>query len=591
MSRKGRQQVEGTLDAGFTLIEVVIAITIIGAAMLTILAASTSGFAYQDMARQRQTAVGIGNRVIEELRARPFADLRAGIAPIDSSNPPPHAKKCRKIWKLVDCSPVVGFAGAGESLLHVGASTARPLNPNSETITLNGIAYTWTAFVSQSAPGRPLRLTAFVDWTWRSRAFSTSLQSLVWVPEGCIAGPSYPVAGACPGGKSNVGAVSPLKISVSVADTTGSKACGNVDSDATCTTTPAAAREWEVGKVEVGFEDGGGIQAVKGSVQVSESSQVLAQTAQADTDTTNGTPPSVGPFAIDSSALSLWDSGSIDFKNTNPSLNSNWNIVLRYPTDPDIVGSAYATATGTCGGTSEPCAGGVLANNLDGLRLSVTCTSGSCPGTSEIPMVDVYGKYDVPNPGTDVYWDVIAKVEPVSGATSMVLQRRVGEIRMGCVSLTGVGTCSWLGSLYNLADGFTQSLAANATAVTPAATTFTLNTLSNTSACAQASGLSGTSETNTAVRWTAASGTRCMAISAAGNGGSWKNLYVFRFSGMTYTAPAVAARSVTGPSFSFSFLIEYCTNNSCSLSEAYSPVFTVRVSIPSMSVTPLGVEW
>lgn len=595
MSKRLRREGETSREAGFTLIEVVIAISLIGAAMLTVLAAATSGFGYQDMARQRQTAVGVGNRVIEELRARPFAELRTGITPINASAPPPHAIRCRKVWKLVGCDPVAGFAGAGEPLLNVGTSTVAPLSPNTETITINGIPYTWTAFVSQSAPGKPLRLVAFVDWTWRGRAFSTSLQSLLWVPDGCIAGPSYPIAGVCPGGQSNVGVAVPLKISVNVTDTTATKACANVDADSTCTTSPAAAKTWDVGRVGVSFEEGGGIQTVTGSVWVDEASSVLAQTAQADTDTTNGTPPSVGPFGIDSSATSLWDSGSINFKNTNPSLDSNWKITLRYPTDPDIVGSAYATATGACGGSSAPCAGGVLANNLDGIRLSVTCTSGSipgsCPGTSEIPLVDVSGKYDVPDSVTDVYWDVIAKTETVSGVTSMVLQRRIGEIRMGCVGLAGPGTCSWLGILYNLADGFTQSLAAGATAVTPGSTTFKLNTLSNSATCVQASTLAGVEESNAATRWTAAAGTRCMATSAAGPGTSWKNLYVFRFSGMAYTAPAVAARRVTGPSLVFSFQIEYCTNNSCSASEAHSPVFKVTLSIPAMSVTPLGVEW
>ena len=52
----------------FTVVEIIVAVGIIGAAMLTVLMAASSGVIFQGMARQRQLHEDVDGRVPEPLR-------------------------------------------------------------------------------------------------------------------------------------------------------------------------------------------------------------------------------------------------------------------------------------------------------------------------------------------------------------------------------------------------------------------------------------------------------------------------------------------------------------------------------------------
>src|SRR5215210_439492 len=65
-------------ESGFTLIEAVVAITVIFASLLALAYTATIGFSYADLARQKQTATGIADQVMEQVRGLAWDKVTAG---------------------------------------------------------------------------------------------------------------------------------------------------------------------------------------------------------------------------------------------------------------------------------------------------------------------------------------------------------------------------------------------------------------------------------------------------------------------------------------------------------------------------------
>lgn len=165
-------------DAGFTLVEVMVAALLIGGALLTIVTASAAGFGFQISARQRLVANGIASRVMEQIRSLPFDRVKQGLP---SSFSPTTLPACGS-------GPMVGL---GEPLVKgSGLTDAVGLQPNSSgtPVMVNGTDFTWTSYVSRltsgSTPNPPFRVTVCVTWPSSKGLQRTSLQSLFWTPAG-----------------------------------------------------------------------------------------------------------------------------------------------------------------------------------------------------------------------------------------------------------------------------------------------------------------------------------------------------------------------------------------------------------------------
>src|SRR5438093_12441849 len=70
-------------ERGFTLTESILAITIILASVLSLAYTATIGFTYEDLARQKQTATGIGDQVMEQVRGLAWDRVTAGHVAAD----------------------------------------------------------------------------------------------------------------------------------------------------------------------------------------------------------------------------------------------------------------------------------------------------------------------------------------------------------------------------------------------------------------------------------------------------------------------------------------------------------------------------
>lgn len=226
-------------DEGFTLVEVLVAILIVGTMLLVLLGVSSGALAVQETARRQQVAAGIANEVMERMRALPLSEVRSGVA-IGALLADPNVRTCEGVLRLLRCGP---SAGLGEFLVRresasVGGNTCpsaeatgslaatAPLSPtNCSKYRYNGVEYRAYAYVTTRlspnvAQDAPYRMTVVVAWSDAASPDEkrlTILQTMRWMPRGCTGAQSDHFEGETCGfsRESDYGFDSDLKILVS----------------------------------------------------------------------------------------------------------------------------------------------------------------------------------------------------------------------------------------------------------------------------------------------------------------------------------------------------------------------------------------
>lgn len=188
-------------ERGFALSEVLIAILIIGATLLTLLAASASSFSLQKLGRERQTAVGIANEVMEETRTLGYKTLRAGTFEADTHSDTQHVAKCADEYRLKNfdaADPCALGDGLGEIVMttDVGSSgclpavslkdlpvpTTRPLMPNCTAYVVDKVEYRAFVFITQAQAQLDLyRISVIVNWPYVNGTLSAASSKRVVV--------------------------------------------------------------------------------------------------------------------------------------------------------------------------------------------------------------------------------------------------------------------------------------------------------------------------------------------------------------------------------------------------------------------------
>jgi len=198
-------------ERGFTLLETIIAITVIFAALVALAFVATSSLHYQDIARQRQAADGIASQVMEEVRGLAYDKVTAGLLTTDLSGDSNIVTGCAGdaagVYRFLSCAKG-SQPGSGEKLVvSPGLTTTVPLvphrsstSPNTNPV-VNNIPYTWSTYVSQddSVSNAPYRVTVVVTWTAGTLNSSklTRIQSLFWSPIGCRSTATHPFSAPC----------------------------------------------------------------------------------------------------------------------------------------------------------------------------------------------------------------------------------------------------------------------------------------------------------------------------------------------------------------------------------------------------------
>ncbi len=206
-------------ERGFSLLETVIAITVIFGALLTLSYAATIGFQYESLARQKQTATGIADQIMEQTRGLAWDRITAGHLSSDLAGDPNLVTSCSGdaagVYRLLSCTAQTGRPGSGERVVAGASSCASsspdcvyPLVRHAGQITQNNIGYTWRTYDTNNCPTvttagctatTPYRVTVIVTWTGGRAAPNkiVQVQSLFWSPTGCRSTSTHPFAAPC----------------------------------------------------------------------------------------------------------------------------------------------------------------------------------------------------------------------------------------------------------------------------------------------------------------------------------------------------------------------------------------------------------
>src|SRR5437588_9202736 len=147
-------------DRGFTLIEVMVALGLVFAAVTIAVAVVTRSLCYVGFARQRDTANSLADQTMEQIRALPFASIQAGLANSDLSTTGdtnilksgvgscPANAYCFKVTPNAGQCPS-GVPAYGERMPHGAiAGTQAPLIPHQQTITVGPTTFTVSSYLS-----------------------------------------------------------------------------------------------------------------------------------------------------------------------------------------------------------------------------------------------------------------------------------------------------------------------------------------------------------------------------------------------------------------------------------------------------------
>ncbi len=200
-------------ERGFSLLETVIAITVIFASLLVLAFTATVGFGYESLARQRQSATSLANGTMEQVRGLAYVKVQTGMLTSDLAGDTNIVTGCSGdpagTYRFLSCT-AGSVPGSGEKIVHNTAAVnpTSPLVPHTSSVTENNIAFTIQTYVTNNCTTvdgivctalDPYRVTVIATWTG-GRSYPTKLvrlQSLFYSPTGCRSTETHPYAAPC----------------------------------------------------------------------------------------------------------------------------------------------------------------------------------------------------------------------------------------------------------------------------------------------------------------------------------------------------------------------------------------------------------
>lgn len=191
-----------TDDSGFTLIEITLATGIVMTVLVLMAGVLTSGLTSTAVARQRQSADGIANQTLEQVRALPFETLSDGL-----STPDLVATAGTSDPRVEACAATYCFAG--ETIVHSAGAAGAPLVPHSSVTTTGPTEFTISTYVTHyenEMDTKTFRVTVHVGWTSNIRGGTeqqVEVQTIAHSPSStnppntCLSQEFHPFSGPC----------------------------------------------------------------------------------------------------------------------------------------------------------------------------------------------------------------------------------------------------------------------------------------------------------------------------------------------------------------------------------------------------------
>lgn len=205
-------------DEGFTIVELMVATGVIFAALTMITTVITSGVVQTGVARQRQSADGLANQVLEQLRSLPFKSIQAGLKSTDTSGDASITS--------TGC-PTAPCFGGERLVTSAGLANLDPIVPHRKTTTVGPTEFTVSSYVTyyqNNTATNTYRATVNITWPNNAtgRTSKVEAQTIIFSPSSCLSTTTHPFSGPCnPSFSSHAVADAPsVSISGSVAGVT-----------------------------------------------------------------------------------------------------------------------------------------------------------------------------------------------------------------------------------------------------------------------------------------------------------------------------------------------------------------------------------
>lgn len=187
-------------DTGFTLIEVVIAMTVLLGALASVGYLGTLAMTDVAVARERQTATGLADQAIEQVRALSYDTIAKGLDDTDMAGDSAITTSGGNYFYKSETIPHGNNASIGVA----------PLYPHKATTTVRNMTYTVATYVTyynNSTTSRAFRITSDVSWTSGLRGSgvvrSVQAQTVIYSSSGtgsgsgCGSTATHPFAAPC----------------------------------------------------------------------------------------------------------------------------------------------------------------------------------------------------------------------------------------------------------------------------------------------------------------------------------------------------------------------------------------------------------
>ena len=182
-------------DAGFTLIEIIVAMVLMLSVLTALLGVLVSSLQTVAQARQRQAATAQATQTLERLRAIPYSALT--IADPAFWPPSPALDYVAVAGAVATFTPTAGLPGVSETLVVNEYSGTRAF------VLVDGVTYIVQTYVTKAVPigagGQAYNLTAIVKWTSSVNHTErrTVERSTAYSPSGCLSTAQHPFSGPC----------------------------------------------------------------------------------------------------------------------------------------------------------------------------------------------------------------------------------------------------------------------------------------------------------------------------------------------------------------------------------------------------------
>ena len=184
-------------DAGFTLIEIIVAMVLVVIVMTALLGIVVSSLITVAQARQRQMATGLATQSLEQLRAIPYLTLTTSDATnFPLSTPIDYVSGTSPNYRF---TPTAGILPGVNEALVVNEYSGKRVTP----APVDGVSYTVQTYVTKPAPTgageQAYNITATVTWSSPSSPTSRTIveRSTAYSPAGCLSTANHPFSGPC----------------------------------------------------------------------------------------------------------------------------------------------------------------------------------------------------------------------------------------------------------------------------------------------------------------------------------------------------------------------------------------------------------